>query len=504
LLKETISQKSLIQQIKFMKNIFKTISKTTFICFLAILSGCEAEKDVVKNNKLTIRSFSMNDAANKGNSKLMEAVQKVKTMRPADDSENARIVLDVKSGLFFDDEKGIYIETADKKSYTFPIITSSPTEDVKNICFNEKSDGNYDVYIVKYDFTKEEAENMTTEQLMLREKVYMQLVKDGVPLTTLSIVCVEILELIEISEFEGVYDGDATQTEVQWVVIDVFCYNAAGDDYDGFNYGSGDGNPENPDTGGGVDTGIVTGTIIGDTEAQAPGSLPLGFMMEYFENNLDEFALPIYQAHPELREYLAANNCTPESRLFALEMIALFQSEEYTQEQKETISELIAICANNNASVTIHNPVNDNNVTIEELQNQLDSNLSANLLEIETIPTIDNGFIGRCKITINPLYSVRIAMNFSTNANGQYTLTKENVSSELSGLTAFTEWTQLPNQCNVNNNSNGRIRVELYGKLQQHYTIPPFEGIKITRFIRIIILIDKNTGEIISSEWYFD
>ena len=35
--------------------------------------------------------------------------------------------------------------------------------------------------------------------------------------------------------------------------------------------------------------GLFIPTLISDTEAQVPGSLPLGWAIHYFENSLDEF-----------------------------------------------------------------------------------------------------------------------------------------------------------------------------------------------------------------------
>ena len=307
-----------------MKNIYKNTLKTTLFCFLVLLSSCEAEKDFVKNKKLTIRNFSMKEVSNKVSSKLVEAVNEVKNMHSITTNENAKIVFEEKTGLYFDDEKGVYIEMDSKKSYTFPIIRTSTSEKVKNICFKEKQNGNFDVYIIRYDFTKEEAEQLTKEQQMQREKVYMKLINSGTPLATFNIVCIEILEGIEVSEFEGVMDGDATETHIQWVTIFQACYNEGGGETDGFNGGLGDGVDTGNNTGGGVndDSPVITGSIIGDTEAQVPGNMPLGWRIKYFEERLDkDFELPIYNAHPELREFLASLNCNSSSQQFVLEIV---------------------------------------------------------------------------------------------------------------------------------------------------------------------------------------
>jgi hypothetical protein len=480
-----------------MKNILKTILKMALICLLALLSGCEAEKDLTKNNKLVMRKFSMNDIANKGNSKLAEAVGKIKSMHPAATNESARIVFDEKSGLYFDDEKGIYIEMDDIKSYTFPVIRTSISEKVMNICFNEKSTGNYDVYIVKYDFTKEEAENLTKEQLMQREKAYIQLIKDGNPVTTYSIVCVDILQQVEISEFEGILDGDATETHVQWVTIDSFCYDAGAEDYDGFNYGSGSGsdNPGDTNTGGTEDSnGIITGTLISDTEAPIPGSIPLGIALEYFEDSLDDLALPVYNAHPELREYLAMNNCDFNSREFVMGMIAVFQGEEYTQEQKEAISHLIAYCANNGSTFSIDSSVNANNSIPLNDENELNdflNNQNDEGGEFTYEMPQPNLKISSTKLWIGVFNGVKF--NVKQNITPYSVI---NVTSELFGATIFVNWHQTDYTTSISENI---VTIDVYGV----YSIKIFfedVGTIYHENQHIQIKIDKLTGNIISSK----
>jgi hypothetical protein len=316
-----------------MKNIFKNTLKIAFICLVVILSSCEAEKDFVKREKILVRKFSMKEASKKGNLKLIETVDKVKNMHSSQNNVNSKIVFDEKSGLYFDDEKGIYIEKDEEKSYTFPIIRTSTTEKVQNICFNLKANGNYDVFLVKYNFTKEEASGLTDEEIKNREKQFITLLKDGQVVNFFRYVCIDVVMYITTEIAPPIDQGDLTGnfgtnpgTSTTVVTIASGCFftndSGGGDTGDGFNGGLGDGsNPGSGDNGGGVsdDSGIITGSIISDTEAQIPGSMPLGWIIKYFEDNLDkEFELPIYKAHPELRDYLASNNCNYESKQFVI------------------------------------------------------------------------------------------------------------------------------------------------------------------------------------------
>jgi hypothetical protein len=178
-----------------MKNIFNTISKLTFICILIILSSCEAEKNFSTQGKIIVRRFSMKDITAKSNSKLNQAINNIKTLNSntITDSSNSKLVFDEKTGLYFDDEKGLYIEKDNLKSYTFPVIRTSATEKLKNICFNEKQNGNYDVFLVKYDLTKQEELTLTEEQKESREKQFITLMKDGVAVDLFRFYCINPL-----------------------------------------------------------------------------------------------------------------------------------------------------------------------------------------------------------------------------------------------------------------------------------------------------------------------
>lgn len=52
---------------------FKNVLKLTFISMLVLFSGCEAEKDFTKQNKIIAKRFSMKNAAGKSNFKLSQA-----------------------------------------------------------------------------------------------------------------------------------------------------------------------------------------------------------------------------------------------------------------------------------------------------------------------------------------------------------------------------------------------------------------------------------------------
>jgi len=270
-----------------MKNIFNTISKLTFIYILIILSSCEAEKDFATQDKIIVRRFSMKDITAKSNSKLNQAINNIKTLNSntITDSSNSKLVFDEKTGLYFDDEKGLYIEKDNLKSYTFPIIRTSADEKIKNICFNEKQDGNYDVFLVKYDLTKQEELTLTEEQKESREKQFITLMKDGVAVDLFRFYCINIVMTVTTEYAAPIDNGDltgnfgyTTGSNTTSVVIGSGCFFDNGNSGSGFNQGLiTSGNYNN------------TGTIIGTNPVPVPAEdIITGLNTLDFDNNLTD------------------------------------------------------------------------------------------------------------------------------------------------------------------------------------------------------------------------
>jgi len=490
-----------------MKNIFKTIFKPLFICLVLTLSGCEAEKDLTKEEKITIRRFSMKELSNKTDSRLMNAMNKIKNIQ-SPHNESAKIVFDEKSGLYIDDEKGLYIEKDGASSYTFPVIRGSDGEKVQNVCFNQKANGNFDVYLVQYDFTKEQADALSEEELQNREKQFVSLMKDGVVVEEFRYVCIdvvlystqEIAAPIDQGELTG-NNGNNFTSQTTVVTLATSCFFTSDNPgVSGSGIGTGSGSDGGLD-GGGLSNGggqIITGSIIDDT-VPSGGELPLGWAISYFENSLDEFQLPVYRAHPELRDYLAANNCDYDSREFVVQMIAAFESEDYTQEQKETISELIIYSINNNSTFTIDNSVTNplffNNV--EELANFNTSNegTSQGLDGVE-LANQDDEYIGTYKFKLTLLGGVEVYVKFTQNPIGT-PMRIIDVTSEHYG-TIFGEWKQtLYSKHRLPNN---KIRIDVIGGIYQNFNIA---GVPINSHsnYHLTVIIDASSAGVESSSW---
>ena len=124
----------------------------------------------------------MKDIALQSDVKLQQGLNKLQSIKSKRliSNVNGRLVYDEKSGLLYDDEKGIYLEKDGKTSYTFPVFQLDPNEKIKNITFNKKTNNEYDIYIVDYDFSIEDTKNYSKEALAELEIKYQVLLKDGI------------------------------------------------------------------------------------------------------------------------------------------------------------------------------------------------------------------------------------------------------------------------------------------------------------------------------------
>ncbi len=318
------------------KGQFKNVLKLAFICFSVLLSGCEAEKKNAQQSKIKVKRFSMKDVAMQTNFKLNNAVNEIKRFNTNINSGSSKLVFDDKSGLYFDDEKGLYIEKDNLKSYTFPIIRTSSDEKIKNICFNEKENGNYDVYLVKYDFTMQQALTLTEEQKAASEKQFISLMKDGVKLEELKLQCIDIYVTttteyvvpVDEGELTGNY-GNTTVSHTTSVFIGSFCTmqgfsggNQGGGNASGESGGSGSsGTGQNPGTGTSDDiiTGLNTETIgnsLNDEEI---------FFYNYqaFTQMMNNDQKKIFESHPEFVNYLITNHWSASSMDLVNELISI-------------------------------------------------------------------------------------------------------------------------------------------------------------------------------------
>lgn len=240
------------------KQPLKLLLGLLFLFLIGITFGsCEAEKEFGSKDKtMVIKRCSMREATLQANPKLMRVANQLKSLNIKSNRNitgvvNARIVFDEKTGLYYDDEKGIYVEKDGRESYNFPIIQTDVTEKIKNITFNKNASNGFDVYIVKYDYTIEDTYNYSKEDLSQRNIVYYPIVKDGITYTEYFrwLICVDIKIKVVVPIDHGDLTGNFGTEEV-WVTISSHCESG--------------GNVGPPITGGGGTSG---GTSGGDSSS---------------------------------------------------------------------------------------------------------------------------------------------------------------------------------------------------------------------------------------------
>lgn len=132
-----------------------------YLFLIYLFFSCSAEKDyeIPQEKKIFVSEFKINNEILKTNPKLEQALTKVNQIvsSPNNLDVSLRLAYNLDYGLFFNDQKGLFVDNGSQKSYTFPVLSLQKNEKIKNICFNENSNGDYDVYLVKYDMTKQEA-----------------------------------------------------------------------------------------------------------------------------------------------------------------------------------------------------------------------------------------------------------------------------------------------------------------------------------------------------------
>lgn len=494
-----------------MKNIFKL----AFISLLVLLTGCEAEKELAKQDKIIVKPFSMKSITARSNAKLCQAVSGIRKMKPntvTTDSGNSKLVFDEKTGLYFDDEKGLYIEKDNLKSYTFPVIRTSSDEKVKNICFNEKQNGNYDVFLVKYDLTKEEAVTLTEEQKQLREKQFVTLMKDGVAVDKIGLNCVNIV-LTTTTEYvvpndQGELTGNFGYTTVSHttsVIIGSACYfdfgNTGGP---GFNNGLGTNGNNNSSGATGSNTsntGTNNDIITGINTLDFDDPLTDGDIFYYnytdFMSHLNPDQKKLFGNHPELINYLVSNHWSTDSRSFIMQMIFTLESDDYTQEQKDTISQLISTCAENEVELQT-NTANGNSINFEsinDLNTYIQSLRTENIVEGPNNSSIinQNQVFATKTIELTPLINLAIEVVFNTTPS--FSLESSGCKSFISNVIIGNSWVQNSMSITNQNLTATDAQITLVGYVLVGIKIKELDfGIKQRKKIKFSI--NRTTGYI--------
>jgi predicted transcriptional regulator len=180
--------------------------KKLFILIIAFFStlfiSCEKDlyEDSIKDNsrKLKIKKVSLSDIDNNTSFKILEKVKRFKNLtkqsKSNQNNQSAKFAYNDALDLYIDYDNGKVIESEGSLFYTFPMFRKSE-ENLENILFIPKENGDIESYILKYDFKPEDLETITANEISQKKIEYQPLVlSDG----GLDLFCGQVWELVAV------------------------------------------------------------------------------------------------------------------------------------------------------------------------------------------------------------------------------------------------------------------------------------------------------------------
>ncbi|MFZ4105001.1 hypothetical protein [Flavobacterium sp.] len=143
------------------------MNKIIILGIVFMLFSCSENlyDDHFANSKINSKKVSLNDDFLKQNSKLMKSVNQIKNLN---NKSYNKIIYDSINNFYIDDENGIFLDYNGAISYSFRVLRENTTENskVENIVFNQTETGDYDSYLLKYAFSKNEFDALPFKEQM--------------------------------------------------------------------------------------------------------------------------------------------------------------------------------------------------------------------------------------------------------------------------------------------------------------------------------------------------
>lgn len=270
-----------------MKQKIKFLIASIMILFL---SSCEKDlyEDSINNNskKHIIQTINLN-TYNKKPSDLLTFKNKLDNKKRI--SFESKIVYDSINNFYIDDENVRLIQSDNLESYTIGIKYEN-SDKIHNIVFDQNEEGDFDSYLVKYDFTSEELNTLSTDVLETKEIIYIPIEFDENGIMRFEnpyggLVCIQEWST-EYNMWANVSGGGNNPSQTTTVLTGNFCQyistdlsgggsapvetnNTGGNNsgYSGGGYNTGNNSNLNTTGGvygnGGIDgTGIITSPVV--------------------------------------------------------------------------------------------------------------------------------------------------------------------------------------------------------------------------------------------------
>lgn len=470
-----------------MKQKIKFLIASIMILFL---SSCEKDlyENSINNNskKYIIQTINLN-TYNKKPSDLLTFKNKLDNKKRI--SFQSKIVYDSINNFYIDDENVRLIQSDNLESYTIGIKYEN-SDKIHNIVFDQNEEGDFDSYLVKYDFTSEELNTLSTDVLKTKEIIYIPIEFDENGIMRFEnpyggLVCIQEWST-EYNMWANVSGGGNNPSPTTTVLIGNFCQyistelsgggsapvetnNTGGNNsgYSGGGYNTGNNSNLNTTGGvygnGGIDgTGIITSPVV-------VNHILLDFIRNLTPTQLLWWNNPINDdAVDSISNYL-----------LDVEADQVF------------VKELIDLAIENNATFNFDNTIDpanslnfDNLLSFENYLNEIITN-NQNPEEIEEQILIQNNTrMSSYKFKLTAFGGTDITIKYNLNSNNNIASINQ-VNSEKYGL-----WTGDLNQVEYTSNqlSGGRYEINIKLNIVYDYTIEGF-GITFTNsyIIRIIL-----------------
>ncbi len=252
-----------------------------------LLWNCQKDSELLNENQLNseFKIKTIQNSELKKNQKIVEILGKISSENKTKEVVQAKNIKFNNYNFTVNTNNVKYIEKGDYHSYTFSIIKhNSENKQFQNLLLSLNNSGEYDCYLVKYDFTIEEFRKMTFDEFITKSISYQPIQIDYSELleskSTVNDICIETQEYQKAPCCNGdlceglsstCISNGGTGYSYEWVTVatDCFWINSGG--------GTADNSPTDPDsentsTSGGGDGGIVT----------APNTVPYTSQLKTF------------------------------------------------------------------------------------------------------------------------------------------------------------------------------------------------------------------------------
>lgn len=299
----------------------KTNIKTKFgflislLTLFVITSSCEKDlyENSLQNNtrEMHVREISLKDIEKSISTKITSEISKVKNMKYETSKEGYRIEYNSELDIYIDTDNGNVVSVDGKNFYTFPMFKDDDNK-IENVLFVDNGTGEMDTYLIKYDITPQEFENLTSDQVQNIDAEYQKVFWSGGE--QVCFTWITTTTVYQNCPYPGGLHSNGLQCEgevhVNSTTLCTFVEVFGQGDSLGGNGGDGVGG----DTSGGGTTG---GNSSGNTIHTGIGTSPELVKMKKFVKSLPAELENWYNenesSHENIQEYLEENNFSDES-----------------------------------------------------------------------------------------------------------------------------------------------------------------------------------------------